>query len=192
MANVDAAFGLRPIRYASGAPYNGSCNRYYIPATDGTAVYLGSLVKPAGSADAFGVMSVTGNVATGNTVIGVVVGMEMVTRDSTTYRAASTERYVLVADDPNLLFECQDDGAASATATDVGNVAQLTAFTTGSTVTGLSGTKISFSTRTAAGAGTEDVTLLGIVRSPTNDLSSNAKWLVRLNQHFLVNKTVGA
>lgn len=194
MANADAPRGLKPTRYLSGAPYNGACNMYYVPSSDGTAIYVGGLVKPAGSADANGVMSVTGNVSTGNAVLGVVVGVVPVTADSTTYRAASTERYVFVADDPALMFEVQEDSVGGAlAAAGVGNTADLTGFTSGSTTTGLSAIEIDSSTATAAGDGTEDVLIVGLSQSPAdNVIGTNANWLVRLNNHFFVDGVAGA
>lgn len=192
MANSDAATGLKPVRYLSGAPYNGAVNLYYVPSTDNTAIYVGGLVKAAGSADADGVMSVTGNVSTGNAVVGVVVGVKPVTADSTIYRAASTARYVFVADDPNLVFEVQDDAAATPTAGIVGNAADLTGFTSGSTTTGLSSIEISMATVTDSGDGTEDVIIVGLANRPDNTIGNNAKWLVRLNNHFFVDASAGA
>lgn len=199
MANVDSPFGLRPVRYQGGGPYNGAANRYYVPATDNVAIYLGGLVKLAGSADANGIPSVTGNVSTGNAVVGVVVGFEPVAgagaqgRDSLIYRAASTERYVLVADDPNLLFEIQDDGdGATPAAGDVGNTADITGFTSGSTVTGRSAIEIDISTKTAAGDGTEDVFMVSLSQRPDNAFGVNARWLVRLNNHAYVDAFAGA
>lgn len=193
MANSDNAKGLRPVRYQGGAAYTGAANRYYVPASDGTAIYLGGLVKPAGSADASGVMSVTGNVSTGNAVLGVVVGVEPVTAESTIYRVASTERYVLVADDPNLVFEIQDDSdGGDLAAANVGNTADLTGFTSGSTASGASSIEIDSSTATASGDGTEDVLILGLVQSGDNEIGTNAKWLVRLNNHFMVDAQAGA
>ena len=44
MANVDARFGLSPIRHKSGAAYNGAVNPYYIPSSYGTALYIGDPV----------------------------------------------------------------------------------------------------------------------------------------------------
>lgn len=193
MANVDAAFGLRPVRYLSGAPYNGACNKYYIPSTDtNAAAYIGSLVKPAGSADADGIMTVTSNVSTGNPVVGVVVGVVPDTADSLVYRANSTSRYVWVADDPNLVFAVQDDAAATPTAGIVGNAADLASFTSGSTTTGISATEISMATVTASGDGTEDVIIVGLVSAPDNTIGDNAAWLVRLNNHFFVDASAGA
>lgn len=192
MANSDAARGLSPVRYLSGAPYTGACNRYYIPSTDNVAVYVGGLVKPAGSADADGIMTVTGNVSTGNQVVGVVVAVEPIHRDSTLYREASVSRYVYVADDPNLLFEVQDDGASALAATNVGMTADLTGFTSGSTTTGQSAIEISTATATASGDGTEDVLMVGLALRSDNAFGVNAKWLVRLNNHFYVDGVAGA
>lgn len=193
MPNSNAPMGLRPVRYLSGSPYNGAVNRYFVPSTDATAIYIGGLVKPAGSADANGVMTVTGNVSTGNAVVGVVVGVQPVTADSTTYRAASTDRYVYVADDPDLVFEIQEDGVGgSLAATSVANAADIIGFTGGSTSTGLSSLMLDSSTATAAGDGTEDVLIVGLVQRPDNEIGTTAKWLVRLGNHFYVDGQAGA
>lgn len=196
MANANVATGLTPVRYLSGAPYNGACNRYYMPSSDTNAAgYIGALVKIAGSADANGVMTVTANVSTGNPVIGVIVGVEAVTRDSTIYRENSTSRYVLVADDPNLVFEVQENsnGGTALTATAMGNAADLTGFTSGSTTTGRSSIQISTATVTASGDATEDVVIVGFQNRPDNVLGDTyAKWLVRLNNHSFVDGFAGA
>lgn len=193
MANADAPFGLKPVRYLSGAPYNGAANRYYIPATDtDAAVYVGSLVKLTGGADADGIPVVTGNVATGNPVVGVVVSVVPVTADSTIYRANSTARYVMVADDPNLVFEVQEDsdgGALAATA--AGGTATLTGFTSGSTVTGLSAIEIDSSGLSETSDTDDDVRIIQMVQRPDNAVGANAIWRVRLNVHQYVNAAVG-
>lgn len=193
MANVDAPFGLRPIRYVSGAPYNGATNRYFVPATDtSAAVYVGGLVKLAGGADANGIPTVTGNVASGNPVVGVVVSVEPVTADSTMHRVNSTARYVNVADDPNLLFEVQEDsdggalgaGAAGATCTLVG-------FTSGSAVTGRSAIEIDSSGLSETSDTDDDVRIIRLAQRPDNAIGANAVWEVRLNVHQYVNAAVG-
>lgn len=193
MANADAPRGLMPLRHLSGAPYNGAANRYHVASGDATAIYVGGLVKMAGTADANGVATVTGNIATGDAVVGVVVGVEPVTRDSTIYRAASTERYVFVADDPNLLFEIQEDSVGAAlAATAVGQVADITGATAGDTITGLSSMEIDSSTATAAGDGTQDVLIVGLVQREDNAIGNNANWMVRLNNHAFVDGNTGA
>lgn len=191
MANADTPMGLRPIG-RNGGPYNGSVGRYYIPSTDSVACYIGSLVKPAGSADADGVMTVTSNCATGNAVIGVCVGVEPETNASLIYRAASTARYVYVADDPNAWFIVQDDASATLAATNIGMAADLTAFTSGSTTTGLSATEVSATSATASGDGTEDVLIVGLHKRPDNAFGNWQDMIVRLNNHYLVDASAGA
>lgn len=179
MANVDSPFGLKPVRYFSGAPYNGAANRYYVPASDGTAIFIGDAVSLAGSADADGVPSVA-QAAAGATIIGVVVGVEFVTRDSTTYREASTERYVMVADDPGLEFLAQEDSVGGDLAVaNVGNNVDLVVGA-GNTTTGLSGMELDSST---AGTGTAQVRLVRLWQAADNEIGTNAKWLVRIVEH---------
>ena len=157
-------------------------------------------MKLAGSADSRGVPSVSGNISTGDAVVGVVVGFDPAEgdgadgRDSTTYRANSTERYVWVADDPNVLFEVQEDSDGGALAAgNVGNVADLTGFTSGSTVTGLSSIEIDSSTAVGGGGGdnTEDVLIMRLVNRPDNEIGDQAKWLVRLNNHEYIDGNDG-
>jgi len=193
MANADSAFGLRPVRYLSGAPYNGAANKYFIPASDtDTAVYIGSVVKLTGGADADGIPVVTGNVATSNPVVGVVVGVVPVTADSLTYRANSTARYVMVADDPSLVFEVQEDSVGGAlAATAAGATCILAGFTSGSTITGLSGIELDSSNVSETSDTDDDVRIISLVQRPDNEIGANAKWLVRLNLHQYVNAAVG-
>lgn len=190
MANADAARGLQPVRYISGGYYDGAVNKYFVPSSDATAIYKGGLVKLAGDADANGVPTVTGNVVTGDAVVGVVVAVLPVDRSSTIYREASVDRYVMVADDPNLMFEVQEDGAM--TSANVGNVADLTGFTGGNTFTGFSSMEISSASATAAGDGTQDVLIVRLADREDNEIGTNAKWLVRLNNHAFVDGNTGA
>ena len=179
MANADTPFGLRPVRYFSGAPYNGAANLYYVPSSDSTAIFIGDAVKLAGSADADGIPSIA-QAAAGDTLIGVVVGVQADTRDSLTYRAASTERYVWVADDPELLFLAQEDSAGGAlAASNVGNNVDLVVGS-GSTGTGMSGMELDSST---AATTTAQVRVVRLWNSPDNAIGNQAKWLVRIVEH---------
>lgn len=193
MANADSAFGLRPVRYLSGAPYNGAANKYYIPSTDtDAAAYIGSVVKLTGGADADGIPVVTSNVAATNPVVGVVVSVVPETADSLIYRANSTSRYVMVADDPNLLFEVQEDSTGGAlAATAAGGTCPLAAFTSGSTTTGLSATELDSSLLSEVSDTDDDVRIIQLVQRPDNEIGTNAKWLVRLNIHQYINAAVG-
>lgn len=189
MANVDSATGLTPVRYLSGAPYNGACNRYYVPATDSTITYIGALVKLAGSADADGVPTVTTITATGSLTIGPVVAVEPVSSDSLIYRAASTARYVYVADDPNLVFEAQCAGTL--TATMIGNVCDVGTPTTGTAATGRSLAEVLLSAVSASGDGTEDFLILRLAPEINNEMGADAKVWVRLNNHSYVDAAAG-
>ena len=193
MANADTPFGLRPVGNLSCGPYQGRVRKYYIPATDtDAAAYIGSLVKLTGGADAFGIPAVTANVATSNPVVGVVVSVVSDTADSLIYRANSTARYVMVADDPNALFEVQEDSVGGAlAATAAGATCQLTGFTSGSTTTGLSAIELDSSNVSETSDTDDDVRIIGLVQRPDNAVGANAKWLVRLNLHQYVNAAVG-
>ena len=138
MANSDVASGLSPVRYLSGAPYNGACNTYSVPSDDSAAaIYIGDPVKLAGGADTDGVATVTLASST-DPLVGVVVGVKAITRSSTIYRENSTARYVQVADDPNLVYEVQEvSGGDALTAAAVGLNANWTG-SSGSTITGRS------------------------------------------------------
>lgn len=188
MANANTPFGLRPVRHRNGAPYSGAATRYYVPASDSTALYLGDPVILAGSADADGVATVTRATAAGGAyVLGSVVGVEPVTRDSPAYREASTARYVWVADDPDLVFEIQEDAVGGAlAAADVGLNADLIAGT-GSAITGLSAFQLDTSTK--ATTNTLQLRILGFKQAVDNEIGANAKVLVTINLHALRNLT---
>jgi len=193
MANSDAPQGLKALRTLSGTPYSGAANKYHVAAGDADAIYLGGLVKLTGTADANGVAGVTGNVASGDKVVGVMVGVADALASDSVYRAASTERYVLVADNPDLLFEVQEDSdGAALTADEIGTVADLTGFTAGDAATGLSAIEVDSSTATAAGDGSEDVMIVGLSQREDNELGDNAKVLVRLNNHAFAGTSTGA
>lgn len=117
-------FGLVPVRYKSGAPYNGACNVYSVASGETNDIFLGDPVIISGTGDANGVPGVA-RAAAGDRITGVVVGFapkDGVTAGSTTainrgYRTASTADYLLVADDYNLLFAATEDGVGGFLAT---------------------------------------------------------------------------
>lgn len=147
MANTAAPFGLRPVKYRGGRDYTGQCNMYYVPSSDGTALFKGDPVITAGSASADGYATVTRATAAGGYIKGVVVGFvpqEQIPANK--HRPASTAMYVLVADDEDLIFEAEEDAAGGSLAvTNVGQNIDLIAGA-GSTTTGLSGWMLDSST----------------------------------------------
>lgn len=192
MANVNAPNGLTPVRYLSGAPYNGAANVYTHPASDGTALGIGDLVLDLGTTTLNADGTYTKDVkvaATTDVITGVVVGVIPATRDSTTYVAASTLRKVLVADDPNLLFEVQEGtGGTALAAADLGLNISF-AIGSPSTTTGYSGTTIDNSTE--ATSNLLCAKLVGVVSRPDNAIGDSCRWLVRLNRHRYADQLAG-
>lgn len=190
MANTNNPEGLRPVRYVSGAPYNGACREYYVPSSDGTALYVGDPVIKAGDGDADGVPTATRATAGGgNKITGVVVGVRNTPTQTTRYRKASDAQYVLVADDPNLLFEIQEDAVGGALAsTNIGQNIDLVSGS-GSTTTGLSGFQADSST--AATTNTLQLSIVAFTKRADNVIGANAKILVRINQHSEVPGATG-
>ena len=191
MANANTKFGLRPVRDVNGRPYSGSVNLYAVPATDGTALYLGDPVKLGGTGEIVNdstYVDVT-RAATGDVCLGAVVGVFADTRDSLIYRAASTLRLVFVADDPNALFEIQESaGGTALTANDIGLNADFVVGS-GSADTGRSGVELNNATE--ATTNTLDLKIVGLVNRPDNAIGENAKWLVRINRHQYANQVAG-
>lgn len=189
MANANVAFGLKPVRMAGGSPYNGSVNMYYHQASDGTALYIGDPVIKDGSADAAGIASVVRGAA-GGPFTGVVQGfVPDGTVNMTAYGAASTAYYVLVCDDPDVIFEITEDAVGGAlAAADIGLNASVIA-AAGSSYTKRSGFLLDTSTK-ATTAGLE-LKIVGLVPRPDNALTANSKVLVRINDHTEPNGVAG-
>lgn len=190
MPNPNRPFGLRPVRYKNGAPWNGQATPYFVAAADATALFLGDPVVANGNSNSAAIgrghepgtlASVIRAAATG-VILGAVVGVEPETRDSTVHRVASTARVVLVADDPNLIFHIQDDGAGTPTADNVWNNALLTFATAGSAATGLSGAALSGAS--FATTQTHQLHMLGAARLPNNSVAEDfCIWEVLINTH---------
>lgn len=180
MANVSRVNGLRPVKHIDGAPWNGTLNRYFVAAADGTAIFQGDLVKLAATVDAVGTQGVTKFVAgTDSAAVGVACGFSInpLNLNSPQYRAASTAAYVLVADAPDTIFEIQS--AVAPTPTDLNSNAQVQD-AGGSTVTGQSGETVASYATTA----TLPLKVMGASQKVDNDITSaNYKILVTINNH---------
>lgn len=204
MANKDTPFGLRPVRHKSGAPYNGAANPYYVPSTYGTALFIGDPVVITGTSNTtavtvnngnFGEMFAIGTLpeinltavgdVTDNTgrITGVIVGFSASGNDLTLkHNPASTERVVWVADDPDLVFEIQADGAVPAAS--VGLNAVLIATHSGSTVTGLSGMELDTTSDPPAADASNQLTIKRLVNRVDNETNLlHNKVEVTINTH---------
>jgi hypothetical protein len=191
MANPNSPFGLRPVGNMDGAPFTGGLRHYSMAAGDAVAAFIGDPVKLTGAAQTIDgeVYSDVAQAATGDVVVGVIVAVLPVTRESTIYRAASTQRIVLVADAPDTLFEIQEvSGGTALAANDIGLNANFVVGT-GSTVTGLSGVELNNATE--ATTNTLDLKIVGLARRQDNAIGANAKYLVRINRHQYANQVAG-
>lgn len=191
MANADSAFGFKPVRHITGAPYNGAADVYSTATGNVTAIFLGDPVKLSGTSSTINgqVYADIAQAATGDVILGVVVGVIPDTADSLIYRAASTARRLLVATDPMLLFEIQEvSGGTPLTAADIGLNANFVVGS-GSTFTGLSGVELNNVGEDTTN--TLDVQIVGLEPRADNAVGEHAKWLVRLNRNQFANQVAG-
>ncbi len=193
MANANAPIGLRPYRRTNGEPYNGAANVYYVPSSVASNVFVGDPVTYlTAAADANGIPAVTPATAgSSNNVLGSVVGIVSagepviaVTRDLPIYHQASTAGYILVSDDPDLLYEVQENGNMGAQAPNR-NVNLVAG--SGSTVTGLSGWQLNSSTLNTTS--TLQMRVIRMLQQADNVAGTNAKWLCRINLNALTSAT---
>lgn len=187
MSNCDRISGFKPVKHLNGNPWNGKARMYYIPATDGTAMFIGDAVKSAGSADASGKYPTVAQAAAGNAIRGVVVGFcdqPYVALDTTNldraYRPADTAMYCLVVDDPDVIFEVQEDNDGNDMTADMVGLSTDIAVGSGDTSSGKSGMELD-SSDTATGAG--QCKILGVSNKEDNALGTYCKWDVLIIEH---------
>lgn len=208
MANLDAPKGFIPTRFFSGGSYDGRHQLVLIPASDGTAVYIGDVVKSNNIGAAAGVTvngincegmptairAASGTV--GQDLVGVVVGfLPDPTQLGLKYRAASTNRIAMIAPLHDVVYEIQEDADTTPlAAADVGlNISFTT--TAGNTATGVSGMELDSSAKAATA--TLPLRLLGLVQRIDNAYNTggsgvdNAKWEVLFNTYFYAPNIVG-
>jgi len=193
MANVDRICGFKPVGHLNGNPWNGKARMYYIPATDATAVFIGDAVKSAGSADSTGKYPTVTQAAADETIRGVVVGFcdqPFVALDTTNlnraYRPASTAMYCLVVDDPDVIFEIQEDNASNDMDADMVGLSTDIAVGSGDTSSGKSGMELDSSDTATAGG---QCKILGVSNKEDNALGAHCKWDVLIIEHEMRSST---
>ena len=178
MANVDAAFGFRPVRHMFGGVVRPS--EYRIAGEYGTALYRGDPVKSVGTGRTVEIA------VTSTNALGIFDGCQYVNAQgeivfspywpaSQTIKAGSEVR-AFVYDDPNILFEVQADGLVAAA--DIGHTADW-ASGTGSALTGQS----KYELESAGIASDAGLKIVDIVRDGVNAFGANARVLVLINEH---------
>jgi hypothetical protein len=193
MANLDASFGMKPVRMMGGSPYSGGQSRYRIAANYGTSIFQGDMV-----------MQVTGGGveihADGGTVpiVGVFNGCKYTDPTSgeqvfSNYYPASTNASDIIAfiiDDPNVVFEIQADDTFPVA--DLFGNFDIVYTTAGSTChSGISGAELDVTTgATTAGL---PIKAIDISEDPENSdvASANTNVLVVIQNHICGQKGAG-
>ena len=205
MANTNRPFGLRPVRYLNGTPWNGQARAYYVPSSYAVALYVGDPVTLTGTGNAaafagypIGTLATAQIALAGDVsdvtklVLGSIVAVLPSTQASPVYKPASVEAIIMVADDPNLIFQLQDDGGGSPAVTWIGSNANLISGS-GNTYTGQSGWAMDGGTSDGPdGDASNQLFILAASNIPGNDPTSDyAVWDVRINQHCLHPNALG-
>lgn len=196
MANVDGKYGLALHEDNSKS----GLMLCVIPASDGTATFIGDAVKLANidAARVGGGMYAPAVIqcAAADPIFGVVMGFDQVIPSGMDlgrrHRPASTAMYCFVKPaHPLDVYRIQaDDDTETLSAEDVGSNADLIV-AAGDTVTGMSGMELDSNT-TAATAGLQ-VRVVGFVDRPSNQVgTANQDVLVTINQSQTFNESGNA
>jgi hypothetical protein len=196
MANVNKAFGLRPLAKL-GSNYNSDGDtQYKIASGTATAIFQGDTVT-------FGV---SGGVSTGfivkhtpgdPNILGVFLGCQYTdpTSKKPVWRnyypggVAASDIVAFVVDDPNAQFLVQASGVAGVTA--IGQNANLVQTVAGNTTTGVSGLELD--TGSLAAASALNVKVIGVTTDPSNSdiTAAYADLIVIINEHLYRGPTAG-
>lgn len=201
MANLISPRGFVPSRYANGAAWAGAVTMYHIPSADTNQYNPGDVVKSSPNGDANGIPDVT-KITNGTDIPrGVIVGC-LVSQpntpslignnlDLTIQNIPATklhDYYVLVVDDPMMLFELQDDGLNVLTATSSNKNASFTV--TNPTAPQQNSATV-LNTSSVATTASLNVKIQGLAQRSNNAFGQYATWIVRFNQHELNGNTLG-
>jgi hypothetical protein len=186
MANTSRVNGLRPVRTLSGVPFK--IEEFCMTTNDGTATFVGDLVKLSGTGHTDGTPEVI-QCAAGDTAVGVVVSFSPdPTNLNLLYRTASTLRRCQVITSPDVVYEIEEDSVGGAMAvTDIGKCGDV-AVGAGSTTTGYSGMTLDSSNVQAVDAGGQ-LRVLRLVPREDNAIGANAKWEVIIAEHSYLGAT---
>lgn len=200
MANVNAPSGLSPVMYKNGSPWNGQARTYFIQQSDTNAYAIGDPMALSGVGDTKGVPgAILATAGSTNPVLGAIVGVGGIvyggpmadpTNLNTTIVPATKLRgyYVLVADDPNIVYEIQESttSATPLTSAAVTKNANLLSGTNNGYISGWQ-----FNNSTTGTGATLQLHLWGLVQRADNAFGANAKWLATINLHALGHSVAG-
>lgn len=210
MANAAAPFGLRPSHTLSGSSYNGQSRLYFIPSTDTIAYSVGDVVTEVAGGDlstgapACILFGTRGSTSTSGNTRGVITSIlgaspqgDLAPMAGDPQNPASMiipatktiNYYVMVCDDPNMIYEAQCNTIASTAFNkncgfNVGAAPTVTSPNCKSTINASAATTTT----------TLPIKIVGAPQRIDNDLTSpgtNAYIWVMLNTNSLSQQTVG-
>ena len=203
MANINVAFGFKPVGKHGSSPATQGTSQYFI-ASDASAIFQGSPVKAELTGGTIQIGSATGN---GDQLLGVFAGCEYVDASTGKLRfnntwpgsgSANTDFDIkgFVYDDPSQRFIIAADGGNTSRATakvDIFKTADIASGTSGSTTTGISSAVLDIST--AEDTDTSNcVMILGIHEDVSNadHTAAGVSYIVKINNHALNSSDVDA
>lgn len=199
MANANKLNGFTPVGYLNGADWDGRGRIYAIPATNTNALFQGDPVALIAGADSTYYLPCIDKGSAGATAVGVIMAIGTNPRglgpwvdptqlNNILYRpsgAQSKQYYALVADDPNIIFEAQEQAAGGA-GTNFNQTAASKNCNFGINTPGLppyySAAFIDNGTA-AATTSTMNLKLLGLKQSIDNAPGPWQRWLCIINNH---------
>lgn len=195
MANIDNRRGFVPRRYRNGSAWNGATNIYVVFAGDVDQISPGDAVKSSlYGGDVNGIPAVTKALGT-DAVRGVVVGVMAAAPNAPSLVGTALDLtlqnipaiktkdyYVMVVDDPAVVFELQDDGLMILPSVALTKNASFTV------ANPIAPSQYSQSVLSAVSVGLAldlPLKIVGIVPRPDNALGLFCDYLVMFNQHEL-------
>ena len=189
MANVNRPNGAVPVGTLGASGWNGKIGAYL--HIDSTATHIGDFVKLAGSSgttevvdgqDCAGMPTVVKATASDTTLVGAVMGFSPnpanLNVDGLYKSTSGVDRIAYVSDDPNTIYEMQEDSAGNNMDADMVGLSTDIITGIGSNTTGISGQMLDSSDTGTAGG---QMKILGLSKRVDNAIGQYAKWLVKIN-----------
>lgn len=215
MANANKLNGFTPVGSLTSADYDGRARPYAILAAQANQIAIGDPVSlVAGGDNAFGLPCIDIG-AVGGQLVGVCIGLQKPPPQGTLRGGAgpwvdptnlnqilvrpaaaqTTNWYALVVDDPQVIFEVQEQAAAgagvnftSAAATKNANYGRLAA---GAVLPGFLSPSFIDNGTAAATTATFNFRLIGLKQSIDNAFGAWQRWLCVIQNHAYMSRPVG-
>lgn len=195
MASVASPYGLKPVNLIGGQPYAGSTREFKVSTNNSAAIFAGDVIQLTSAGNP---QALTATITAGTTagVVGVCVGVRYVNPatkqplwgqylPANAITGGYTDVYVVVADDPDVVFQVQGSAAfgtlTNGAAGAVGKNAALGNFSAGSTSTGNSGVNLVVGSNGGSLASTATLAMRVVGVVPGTESDTYPEILVKFN-----------